>query len=140
MKILVVGPFEDWATGSEQVVLRRAANADEAVRLLEEFHPNVIVVDHSIAGKARESLVAMAESVGSRVIAAKPAVQIPGSTIQELERHAILETLKSVDGSTSRAAKILGISVRKIQYRLRSWRNEQPLSGSGETQSTMSRF
>ena len=33
-------------------------------------------------------------------------------------------TLKAVDGSTTRAARMLGMSVRKIQYRLRSWRDE----------------
>lgn len=48
-------------------------------------------------------------------------VQIPGMTIAELERIAILETLKSVGGSTSKAAKILGISPRKIQYKLHEY-------------------
>ncbi len=45
-------------------------------------------------------------------------LRIPGSTLEELERHAILTTLEAVSGSTSRAAKVLGVSVRKIQYRL----------------------
>jgi DNA-binding NtrC family response regulator len=48
-------------------------------------------------------------------------VQIPGMTISDLERIAILETLKSVGGSTSKAAKILGISPRKIQYKLHEY-------------------
>jgi two-component system response regulator HydG len=43
---------------------------------------------------------------------------VPGSTLADIERHAILATLESTGGSTSRAAKILGISVRKVQYRL----------------------
>ena len=46
------------------------------------------------------------------------ALRIPGSTMAELERHAILKTLEAVDGSTSRAAEMLDISVRTIQYRL----------------------
>ena len=41
---------------------------------------------------------------------------IPGITMSELERIAILRTLDAVDGSTARAAEILGISQRKIQY------------------------
>ena len=49
-------------------------------------------------------------------------VQIPGSKMAEIEKMAILKTLASVDGSTSKAADVLGISVRKIQYRLREWR------------------
>jgi DNA-binding NtrC family response regulator len=46
---------------------------------------------------------------------------IPGSTMAELERYAILETLKSAAGSTSKAAEILGISARTIQYRLHEY-------------------
>ncbi len=39
----------------------------------------------------------------------------------EIEQHAILSTLDAVNGSTSRAAEILGLSVRTIQYRLASY-------------------
>ena len=39
----------------------------------------------------------------------------------ELERYAILETLRAVGGSTSKAAEMLGISVRTIQYRLHEY-------------------
>jgi two-component system, NtrC family, response regulator len=46
---------------------------------------------------------------------------IPGATLYEIEREAILRTLEMVDGSTSRAADLLGISVRKIQYRLKEY-------------------
>jgi DNA-binding NtrC family response regulator len=52
---------------------------------------------------------------------------IPGSTMADLERYAILETLKATGGSTSKAAEILGISVRTIQYRLHQY-NEAPRS------------
>lgn len=50
------------------------------------------------------------------------APRIPGASMAELERYAILKTLESVGGSTSKAAKILGISPRKIQYRLADYR------------------
>lgn len=46
---------------------------------------------------------------------------IPGATLAEIEKEAILKTLEVVDGSTSRAAEILGISVRTIQYRLKEY-------------------
>jgi two-component system, NtrC family, response regulator len=46
---------------------------------------------------------------------------IPGATLYDIEREAILRTLELVDGSTSRAADLLGISVRKIQYRLKEY-------------------
>ncbi|MEW6433841.1 MAG: sigma-54 dependent transcriptional regulator [Myxococcota bacterium] len=50
-----------------------------------------------------------------------PDALIPGATLYEIEREAILRTLEMVDGSTSRAADVLGISVRKIQYRLKEY-------------------
>jgi two-component system response regulator HydG len=48
-------------------------------------------------------------------------IRIPGSTMAELERHAILSTLEATQGSTTRAAEILDISVRTIQYRLQEY-------------------
>jgi DNA-binding NtrC family response regulator len=48
-------------------------------------------------------------------------VRIPGSTMAEIEQHAILTTLDAVSGSTARAAEILDISVRTIQYRLHTY-------------------
>ncbi|HEU5072895.1 MAG TPA: sigma-54 dependent transcriptional regulator, partial [Polyangiaceae bacterium] len=48
-------------------------------------------------------------------------ITVPGATLAELERFAILTTLDAVDGSTVRAAEILDISVRTIQYRLHEY-------------------
>ncbi|MBN1656368.1 MAG: sigma-54-dependent Fis family transcriptional regulator [Deltaproteobacteria bacterium] len=48
-------------------------------------------------------------------------LMIPGLTLAELERYAILKTLDAVNGSTTKAASILGISRRTIQYRLKEW-------------------
>jgi two-component system, NtrC family, response regulator len=49
---------------------------------------------------------------------------IPGARMREIEREAILRTLEVVGGSTSRAAEMLGISPRKIQYRLKEYGQE----------------
>lgn len=48
---------------------------------------------------------------------------IPGSSLAEIERYSILKTLEHTGGSTSKAAEILGISPRKIQYRLQEYQN-----------------
>jgi DNA-binding NtrC family response regulator len=57
---------------------------------------------------------------------------IPGSTIADLERYAILKTLETCGGSTSKAAMILGISTRKIQYKLHEYGESARLGpGSG---------
>ncbi|RAL20319.1 transcriptional regulator [Lujinxingia litoralis] len=49
-------------------------------------------------------------------------VQIPGSSLAEIERHAILRTYEATGGSSAETAEMLGISVRKVQYRLREYR------------------
>ncbi len=54
---------------------------------------------------------------------------VPGASLRELERYAILKTLEHVGGSTSKAARILGISPRKIQYRLNEYREEDAAAG-----------
>jgi len=51
---------------------------------------------------------------------------IPGSTIADLERYAILKTLEACGGSTSKAATVLGVSPRKIQYKLHEYTQSAP--------------
>jgi DNA-binding NtrC family response regulator len=46
---------------------------------------------------------------------------IPGTTIADLEKYAILKTLEACGGSTSKAATVLGVSPRKIQYKLHEY-------------------
>jgi DNA-binding NtrC family response regulator len=48
-------------------------------------------------------------------------IRIPGSTLDEIEHFVITKTLESTGGATSKAAEILGISVRKIQYKLQEY-------------------
>jgi DNA-binding NtrC family response regulator len=64
-------------------------------------------------------------------------IQIPGSTLDAVERYTITKTLESTGGSTSRAAEILGISVRKVQYKLHEYESaprsqRDALSGDDE--------
>jgi transcriptional regulator with PAS, ATPase and Fis domain len=57
---------------------------------------------------------------------------IPGASLFEIEREAILRTLDAVGGSTARAAEVLGVSVRKVQYRLKEYRTGQTTSRARE--------
>jgi two-component system response regulator HydG len=82
------------------------------------------MVRHAVAGAegsvlGSNDLPSLPEPIGSG-----PNVMVLGSTIQEVEKEAILRTLEAVGGSTSRAAKILEMSVRKIQYKLKEYRHE----------------
>jgi two-component system NtrC family response regulator/two-component system response regulator HydG len=60
-----------------------------------------------------------------------PGSLIPGATLYAIEREAILRTLEMVHGSTAQAAKVLGISVRKIQYRLKEYSGDAPPTAHG---------
>jgi len=53
-------------------------------------------------------------------------LMIPGVSMAELERYAILRTLEACGGSPSKAASVLGISRRTIQYRLHEWGLSRP--------------
>jgi len=50
---------------------------------------------------------------------------VPGATLEEIERDAILRTLEAVGGSTSRAAAVLKVSPRTIQYKVKQYRAGQ---------------
>ncbi len=47
--------------------------------------------------------------------------QIPGATMAEIEKYAVKKTLEHTAGSTIRAAAILGVSPRKLQYRIKEY-------------------
>ena len=55
-------------------------------------------------------------------------IRVPGATMAEIERWAMLTTLEATDGSTAKAAELLDISVRTVQYRL----HEYGLTGGKE--------
>jgi DNA-binding NtrC family response regulator len=63
----------------------------------------------------------VAATAGPAVDRKSNGLAIPGSTLAEIEKEAIIRTLEAVDGSTSRAAELLQISARKIQYKLKEY-------------------
>ncbi len=75
---------------------------------------------------------------GPRPSATSTGSLIPGASFAEIEREAILKTLEMVNGSTARAAEVLGLSVRKIQYRLKEYAgdgldpSDDPEASNGE--------
>ncbi len=85
------------------------------VRELENVVERAVVLAQSAevtAGDLPPQLAATKTRIG---------LHIPGATMEEIERYAITKTLESTGGSTSRAAEILNISVRKIQYKLHEY-------------------
>jgi DNA-binding NtrC family response regulator len=125
--------------------LDRYAKAND--KKIEELSPQTLelLVSHDWPGNVRELENAIERAVvlatGSQIeprhlpTTVRPSAGggtpgmpvIPGATMAELERYAILETMKATGGSTSKAAEMLGISTRTIQYRLHEY-NEAPRS------------
>jgi len=64
-----------------------------------------------------------------------------GLTLLEVEQEHILRTLQAVNGNRTRAARLLGISLRCLQYKLKSYaQGENPaLESVGSSQTTYSR-
>ncbi|HEY4055929.1 MAG TPA: sigma-54 dependent transcriptional regulator [Kofleriaceae bacterium] len=92
------------------------------VRELENAIERAVVLSTGTSLEARHLPANVRATAANR-----GAPAIPGSTMAELERYAILETLKASGGSTSKAAEMLGISARTIQYRLHEY-NAAPRS------------
>ncbi|HKA91183.1 MAG TPA: sigma-54 dependent transcriptional regulator [Haliangiales bacterium] len=91
------------------------------VRELENAIERAVVV-------ARGDVIGPADLAPTIAAATRPAGMpvVPGATLADIERHAILTTLEHTGGSTSRAAEILGISPRKIQYKLQEYQVARP--------------
>lgn len=117
----------------------RKQYASEHDRDVQDFTPGAMeaLMSHPWPGNVRalqnavEQAVVMCEGTtievsdlpfGAPVQEVEPLkLMIPGVTMSEVERYAIVKTLEAVDWSTSKAAAVLGISRRTIQYRLKEW-------------------
>lgn len=87
----------------ENVIERAAVLCDSATIQPSHLPPNLGV-----------------KSVGPRVLS--PDIRIPGSTLADLERFAILRTYESTGGDTAETSRVLDISQRKVQYKIREYR------------------
>ncbi|MEY4580956.1 MAG: hypothetical protein RL701_5659 [Pseudomonadota bacterium] len=88
------------------------------VRELENAIERAVVVcrHHEIRA---EDLAAHVVQSAERASDDMPSV--PGATLAELERFAVMKTLAHTGGAANQAAEILGISPRTIHYRLREY-------------------
>ncbi|MGE0791037.1 MAG: sigma-54-dependent transcriptional regulator [Sandaracinaceae bacterium] len=110
--------------------------SDEAVRRLRDYAwPGNVRELENVVERAvvlcREGTIGV-EHLPAAVAAAESdhldaTTLIPGISLANLEKIAILRTLEACDGSPKRAAEILGISRRKIHYRLQEWRKDGSL-------------
>lgn len=121
--------------------LRRCAEENESAVTGFSDEALQLLVSHSWPGNVRELENAIERAVvlaGGPIVCARDLpleiagrtsrLDIPGSTLEQIERYMILASVEACGGSTPRAAEMLGISVRKIQYRLREYTGMQPTS------------
>jgi two-component system NtrC family response regulator/two-component system response regulator HydG len=103
------------------------------VRELENAMERAVVLsDQALLVPSHFPTLRYLSTPGARAVENKGAgVSIPGSTLAEIEREAILRTLEAVGGSTSRAAQLLDISARKIQYKIKEYQQGGPLAENG---------
>ena len=88
------------------------------IRQLENFLAQAVVLVEGDMLTERDLFIDDAPSV----IAPVSNVQFePGLPLREVERRHILRTLQRVHGNRTEAAKLLGISVRCLQYKLKAY-------------------
>lgn len=129
--VLAAAFLEQYARDSDKPA-RRLNEAALATLVAYHWPGNVRELQNVIE---RAVVLANGEEIGKEHLPAElfdetksAAPRIPGASMEELERYAILSTLQASGGSTLQAARTLGISVRKIQYRLRQYA-DAPRSG-----------
>ena len=83
------------------------------------------LTDELLTRKAREHArprPVRVEDLGLESAAAAAGPLTVGTTLRDAERTLVIETLRSVRGNRTRAAEILGISVRTVRNKLREYR------------------
>jgi DNA-binding NtrC family response regulator len=107
------------------------------VRQLENcIEQAVVLSDHDTIDV---DVLPLGEPAGRRAgDASKPGLPA-GLTLRELEQQYILQTLEGVGGNRTQAARLLGISLRCLQYKLKAYRQGgldqlAPFNGAPESQ------
>ncbi len=74
-----------------------------------------------LMGAVEQAFVIASERASLAAYQKAEALVVPGSKLAELEQAAILAAMRASHGSTARAAAMLDISVRKVQYKLHEY-------------------
>jgi len=124
----LVTHFIDRAAKAYGKEIRGLAPGTLNALLVHDWPGNVRELEHAIERAvvlAKDTMLATddlpAPLRGPRHGARDAGTLIPGASFAKIERESILRTLEMAKGSTARAAEVLGISVRKIQYRLKEY-------------------
>ncbi|HEV8200813.1 MAG TPA: sigma 54-interacting transcriptional regulator, partial [Candidatus Polarisedimenticolia bacterium] len=105
----------------EALALLREAAWPGNVRQLEHAIERAVVLARGdgLGPDLFPGLVRQEQDPGPAVAGGPP---VPGSSLDDIERDAVIRTMESVGGSVTRAAAILEISPRAIQYKMKRYR------------------
>ncbi len=94
----------------------------QAIRILQAYGwpGNVRELENAVE---RAVILARNPEIGPELFQMrKSETQMPiGKSLKEINKFAILQTIKIVDGNRTKAAEILGVSRRWLQYQLKEW-------------------
>jgi two-component system, NtrC family, response regulator AtoC len=76
----------------------------------------------------REPVVPVEEPAVVEETFTAPPPPAPILPLSEIEKKAILDTLESTDGNRTRAAELLGISIRTLRNKLHEYRIDEGVS------------
>lgn len=115
MSVVIMTGYGDLSTAKQAIrmdvvdFLTKPTTLGEIEQALDHAYRRAVIVNADPAKLAppRESIEAIA-----------PAQDRSDLNLQHIERDAIIESLKRADGNRTEAAKVLGISVRTLYYRL----------------------
>ncbi len=94
----------------------------QAMNLLQEYHwpGNIRELENAIE---RAVILARGKEITPDLFSFRksPNVIMPGQTLKEIEKQAVLQTLEMTGYNRTRTAEILGVSRRWLQYQLKKW-------------------
>jgi len=98
------------------------------VRQLENFLEQAVVLSESQTLSEQDLFAEEPAAVSTPALTSTFELE-PGLPLREVERRYILRTLQAAQGNRSEAARRLGISVRCLQYKLKSYALEADIIG-----------
>jgi DNA-binding NtrC family response regulator len=98
------------------------------VRQLENFLEQAVVLSESETLSEQDLFAEAPPTVSTPALTSTFELE-PGLPLREVERRYILRTLQAAQGNRSEAARRLGISVRCLQYKLKSYALETDIIG-----------
>jgi DNA-binding NtrC family response regulator len=97
------------------------------IRQLENFLAQAVVLAESDLLTERDLFLDDPASVNATAASLQFEPELP---LREVERRHILRTLQRVRGNRTEAARLLGISIRCLQYKLKAYAQADPLRGA----------